>query len=274
MNCLSRTAASAATIVMLLMARPSPAADDQVHLHPFVPNTTFVAGSPAAQGDLSTVRGHSSWRPHRYAIFWRGYCLCESMCWEAKVQRYRYPDYLRHQRYVATQHASGSYGLPVGQLAPHCDHCGPPSVSLGWRGWLPNVLSFGRRGIVSVPDTVVANGPNTFSRTQIAGHGEQNLTLAKQSDTGQAHETGAPIASGAAGQDSDAGATRDIGDDFPPDAIDHVDDSMSPEPLDASRSDQPQRPIVLSSPNRDEPSQAVGSPGRPGTYVSFHRLFE
>lgn len=164
MRSLSRMAAHLGATIMILMVPAAVGAEDLVPLQPME--------SHASQGATSAVSlpGHLGChddQPHPYAVFWRGFCLCESIREQAKLDRFRYPDYLRHRRYVAareaiplghrlaTSHGDAGYG--------HCDQCSTPRVRTRLLGWLSRILHLGRNRhqVVSVHDAVVTKSAET-----------------------------------------------------------------------------------------------------------------
>lgn len=109
MKSLSWTAVHTAAILTFL---PSVRAADPISLervsdpvYPVLPGTGLL---PGAIDDCA---------PHKYDVFWRGFCMCENMKEQAMLDRFRYPDYVRHQRYVASQRAAAYCGPVVGGCA-------------------------------------------------------------------------------------------------------------------------------------------------------------
>ena len=142
MRSLSGMAAQAGAIVLLWTIQPAASAEELVPLPSGVPHASTPVGLPGPEcaplaSDICDLR------PHPYAVFWRGYCLCESMCLQAKLDRFRYPDHLRHRQYVEAQSVTaGSLGtFSHGPLAS--DHsCATATHHVPARGpWAGSVAS-------------------------------------------------------------------------------------------------------------------------------------
>ena len=72
-------------------------------------------------------------RPHPYGVFWQNYCALQFLYERDLVERFRYPDYLRHQSFVSQRGVFGGLHVLHGGRH-HCDHCDTPHLAQRFRG--------------------------------------------------------------------------------------------------------------------------------------------